>query len=168
MNENELTMKRMPITQDDFDDVAILKAGLSGLFYDRDDARHVASVIERRFGIRISMAEAIDFWCWRSNEWDSSWLNHLSNDDLIADFFEKYVRSSLNDEDDVHEDEPSTIEVVMMDEACKKWLVTMTKEFHADLQAETSSDSDLKTLIRPDHPGVLSFRTYEEEMHDGT
>jgi hypothetical protein len=56
----------------------------------------------------------------------------------------------------------------MMDEACKKWLVTMTKEFHADLQAETSSDSDLKTLIRPDHPGVLSFRPYEEEMHDGT
>ena len=86
MNENELTMKRTTITQDDFDDVAIQRTGLAGCTYDRDDAIRVASVVERRLGIRMSMAEAMDFWHWRSVVWDSSGLSHRTDDEIV-DFF---------------------------------------------------------------------------------
>jgi hypothetical protein len=79
------------ITQQQVTDAFIVRLGNNGLFYDLEDAAFVKKTIAKLFKIEVSIAEAIDYWYWYSEQLDASWLNtSLKDEYTIADYFPKF------------------------------------------------------------------------------
>ena len=66
--------------------------GTSGLYYDLDDVKFIQDVLKNNLGVFLSESEIIDFWHWRSNEWDGSWLSIMGDEKEILEFFPKFIQ----------------------------------------------------------------------------
>ena len=62
----------------------------TGLFYDKKDLLRIQNVLESNFKIKISLSECLDFWYWRSELYDASFLSVISDDEVIK-FFKEYI-----------------------------------------------------------------------------
>jgi hypothetical protein len=99
--------------------------GTSGLYHDLEDVHRIQEVLKEEHGIFISESEAIDFWHWRSNEWDSSWLSGISSDE---------------DEENISEPPPKVgVKVVVKDGEGVPWEIEMDPEYHSQLIGEIES-----------------------------
>jgi hypothetical protein len=65
--------------------------GTSGLYHDLEDVHRIQEVLKRELGVTISESEGIDFWHWRSNEWDSSFL-FVHDDSEILEWFQEFIQ----------------------------------------------------------------------------
>lgn len=66
--------------------------GTSGLYHDLDDVKVIQEVLQRNHGVFLSESEVIDFWRWRSNEWDGSWLSIMGGEKEILEFFIEFIQ----------------------------------------------------------------------------
>jgi hypothetical protein len=67
-----------------------IRNGTSGLYNDPNDVKRIQEVLQKNYGVFISESEAIDFWKYRCNEWDSSWMSP-HNEGEILDWFQKFI-----------------------------------------------------------------------------
>jgi hypothetical protein len=82
----------MKITQSLVTQTFQCRNGTSGLYYDLDDVKFIQDVLQNNLGVFLSETEIIDFWHWRSNEWDGSWLSIVGGEKEILEFFPKFIQ----------------------------------------------------------------------------
>jgi hypothetical protein len=117
--------------------------GTSGMYHDLEDVHRIQEVLKEEHGIFISESEAIDFWHWRSNEWDSSWLSHISSDEIL-EFFQKFIKfvgvETHDDEENISEPPPKVgVKVVVKDADGQPWEIELEPEYHSQLIGEIES-----------------------------
>ena len=78
----EINHKQYPmkINQDIVTKTFQCRNGTSGLYHDPGDVKWIQEVLQKNLGVFVSESEVIDFWHWRSNEWDGSWWHWRSNE----------------------------------------------------------------------------------------
>jgi len=81
----------MKINQDLVTKTFMTRNGTCGSYWCKEDVNRIQKVLQETHGIFISESEAIDFWIWRSNEWDSSFLSVGGNDEIL-EFFTKFIQ----------------------------------------------------------------------------
>lgn len=79
-------MKR---TQEQVDRVFLYRAGW-GNWGEQEDLPRLQKVLHDRLHVDVSAAEAYQFWSWRSDQYDASWLA-IGSDDEIVEWFLKFV-----------------------------------------------------------------------------
>ena len=117
--------------------------GTSGLYHDLEDVHLIQEVLKRELGVTISESEGIDFWHWRSNEWDSSFLS-VHDDSEILEWFQKFIKfiGVEPDEDDEEYSEPSPrvgVKVIVKDSEGQPWEIELEPEYHSRLIEEIES-----------------------------
>lgn len=117
--------------------------GTSGLYHDLEDVWRIQRALRDGHGISISESEAIDFWHWRSNEWDSSFLS-VRSDDEILEWFTKFIKFvGVDTEEDSPEYSPpiqrTGVKVVVKDGDGALWEVELDPEYHSCLLGEIES-----------------------------
>jgi len=100
-------------------------------------------VLKRELGVTISAPEAIDFWKWRSDEWDSSFLS-VHDDSEILEWFRKFIHFIGVEQDDDEENIPETlpppgVKVVVKDSEGVPWEIEMDPEYHAQIVDQIES-----------------------------
>lgn len=55
-------------------------------YHSKGDVARIQSVLKSEFGIDLTLAQTIDFWRWRSDEWFSGWLVIASDREIIKWF----------------------------------------------------------------------------------
>jgi len=113
------------------------------MYYDLDDVHRIQDALKRELGVTVSESEAIDFWCWRSNEWDSSWLSN-GDDHEILEFFQKFIKfvgvETHDDEEEYSEPTPKVgVKVVVKDSEGQPWEIELEPEYHSQLIEEIES-----------------------------
>lgn len=95
------------LTKQDLSDMVFInKMGWMGYDYNPDDVKLIRKVLSQE-GIEISAAEAIEFWRWRSDKYDASWLTVRPQEDIVRwfDEFLSFNLSFLEDEKDQEDQE---------------------------------------------------------------
>ena len=148
---------KMKINQRLVDETFNVRMGNCGLYNDQNDVNRIKDVLKTKLNIILSSAEAIEFWKWRSDEWDSSWLNP-NYDDEIVDFFEKFIShvgcdklcqqcelnvdraectcECSNSDDDTKENDvrPTAVKVLLVRDADEvPWEIELDSEYHKEL-----------------------------------
>jgi hypothetical protein len=79
--------------------------GTSGFYHVLDDVKVIQDVLQKNLGVFVGESEVIDFWRWRSSEWDGSWLSLMGGEKEILEFFTKFIQhiGVEIDEEDVGE-----------------------------------------------------------------
>jgi hypothetical protein len=113
------------------------------MYYDLEDVHRIQEVLKEEHGIFISESEAIDFWKWRSEEWDSSFLSS-GNDSEILEWFQKFIQfvGVEPDEDDENIPEPppkAGVKVLVKDAEGQPWEVELDPEYHSQLIQDIES-----------------------------
>jgi hypothetical protein len=67
-----------------------IRNDVSSTYYDNGDIHKIRELIQREYGVTISESEAIDFWRWRSSEWDASFLRVTSDSEVLS-WFRKFI-----------------------------------------------------------------------------
>jgi hypothetical protein len=52
-----------------------------------EEIDQIRDVINNRLNIELSISEAVDFWRWRSEQYDASWLGNVGGDNEIIKWF---------------------------------------------------------------------------------
>ena len=65
----------MNINQKYIDLHLLCLAGYGNVDYAYDDCKLIQEVIQKGFGITLSIKECYDFWHWRSEQYEASFLN---------------------------------------------------------------------------------------------
>jgi hypothetical protein len=130
----------MKITQELVTRAFMVRNGTSGYYWSKDGMKRIREVLHENYGIFISESEAIDFWKWRSQEWDSSFLS-VGGDDEILDFFRRFVKffGVETDEEKEEYSEPNQrvgVKVVVKDADGVPWELELEPEYHAQLIRE--------------------------------
>lgn len=140
----------MKINQDLVTQTFMVRNGTSGSYYDQEIILLIQEVLQRTFGVFISESEAIDFWKWRSEEWDSSFLSR-ANDSEILEYFQKFIQfvgvETNEDEEDYSEPnvEPRRgIPVVVKDTEGVQWEIELDPEYHTQLIRDIESQTPEK------------------------
>jgi hypothetical protein len=156
--------------------------GTMGSYYDLDDVHCIKDVLTKNLGISISESEVIDFWVWRSNEWDSSWLSHISSDEIL-EFFQKFIKFVGVETDEEEEDipeplesEPNGIDVTVKDDDGVEWIVQLDPDYYTQIMNEIESQlpgervegGSLRFKIDYDPTKIRKIRKFcEEPMKSG-
>ena len=141
----------MKINQDLVTKTFQCRNGTSGLYHDLDDVKRIQEVLQRNLGVFISESEVIDFWHWRSGEWDSSFLSINYHDDVeILEWFQKFIQfigvETDEDEENISEPPPRVgVKVVVKDVEGIPWEIELDPEYHAQLIGDIESQSPEKT-----------------------
>jgi len=124
--------------------------GTSGLYHDLEDVHRIQDVLKRELGVTISESEGIDFWHWRSNEWDSSFLS-VHDDSEILEWFQKFIQF-VGVETDENEEEYSApppkvgVKVVVKDSEGQPWEIELDPEYHSQLLNDIESQIPEKSV----------------------
>lgn len=78
------------ITQKIVIESLLFKRGYYNGDYDLSDAEYIQKILDSHLHIYISVIDAVEFWKWRSDRYDSNWLTVKSEDDVV-DWFKKYI-----------------------------------------------------------------------------
>jgi hypothetical protein len=86
----------MSVTQDQVDRLFCSQTIEASMEHELDmeipDAKKIKEVVERQFGIQISVVEAKHFWQWHSTDFDAGWLGVGEYDDaVIIKYFERFL-----------------------------------------------------------------------------
>ena len=117
--------------------------GTSGLYHDLEDVHRIQEVLKRKLGVTVSESEVIDFWHWRSEEWDASWLSN-GDDHEILEFFQKFIKfvGVEPDENEEEYSEPSPkigVKVIVKDSEGQPWEIELDPEYHTQLLNDIES-----------------------------
>ena len=82
----------MKINQDLVTKTFQCRNGTSGFYHNLDDVKVIQDVLQRNLSVFVSESEVIDFWRWRSSEWDSSFLTLMGGEKEILDWFGKFIQ----------------------------------------------------------------------------
>ena len=119
--------------------------GTSGLYHDPGDVKRIQEVLKRELGVTISESEVIDFWHWRSNEWDSSFLSINYHDDVeILEWFQKFIQfvgvEPDEDEENIPQPPPRVgVKVVVKDGDGIPWEIELDPDYHSQLIQDIES-----------------------------
>lgn len=94
----------MKINQDLVTKTFQCRNGTSGLYHDPGDVKWIQEVLQKNLGVFVSESEVIDFWHWRSNEWDGSWLSIMGGEKEILEWFPKFLQHvgvEIDEDDDL-------------------------------------------------------------------
>ena len=157
----------------------MVRNGTMGSYYDPEDVHRIRDVLTQNLGISISESEVIDFWKWRSNEWDSSWLSHISSDEIL-EFFQKFIKfvgveTDEEEEEDIPkplESEPNGIDVTVKDDDGVEWIVELDPDYYTQIMNEIESqfpgekteDGSLRFKIDYDPTKIRKIRKFCEEQ----
>jgi hypothetical protein len=119
------------------------------MYHDLEDVHRIQDVLKRELGVTISESEAIDFWKWRSEEWDSSFLSR-ADDSEILEFFQKFIQFVGVEPDEDYEDisEPPSkvgVKVVVKDGQGVPWEIELDPDYHIQLLRDIESQIPEKT-----------------------
>ena len=89
----------MKINQAIVDSIFFCKLGNAGDYSNLQILKFIRASIENHFGVSISNAEAHEFWRWRSDLYDASFLTVNKSEEVI-EYFEKYCIECLDLEED--------------------------------------------------------------------
>ena len=87
----------------------------------------------------------IDFWHWRSNEWDSSFLSINYHDDVeILEWFQKFIQfvgvEPDEDEENIPQPPPRVgVKVVVKDGDGIPWEIELDPDYHSQLIQDIES-----------------------------
>lgn len=163
----------MKIDQGIVDQTFMVRNGTCGFFYDQEDVERIKSAIQGSLGVSLSNSEVIDFWRWRSSEWDSGWVTTHGDLDT-QEWFQKFIQfvgvEPSEDEEDSSEPPPkSTVKVVVKDAEDEPWEVELDAGYHADLLRELevqipekSAAGTIRYSLVYDPTKVLNCRKLEE------
>ena len=135
----------MKINQDIVTKTFQCRNGTSGLYHDPGDVKRIQEVLKRELGVTISESEVIDFWHWRSNEWDSSFLSIKHHDDVeILEWFQKFIQfvgvEPDEDEENIPQPPPRVgVKVVVKDEEGIPWEIELDPDYHTQLIQDIES-----------------------------
>ena len=135
----------MKINQDLVTKTFQCRNGTSGLYHDPGDVKRIQEVLKRELGVTISESEVIDFWHWRSNEWDSSFLSIKHHDDVeILEWFQKFIQfvgvEPDEDEENIPQPPPRVgVKVVVKDEEGIPWEIELDPDYHTQLIQDIES-----------------------------
>ena len=97
----------MKINQDLVTKTFQCRNGTSGLYHDPNDVKFIQEVLQRNLDVFVSESEVIDFWHWRSNEWDSSFLSIKHHDGVeILEWFPEFLQHIGVEIDEEEEEKP--------------------------------------------------------------
>ena len=133
----------MKITQELATRAFTARNGTCGYYWCEEDVKRIQDVLREKLGIFISQSEGIDFWRWRSSEWDSSFLS-VGSDDEILEWFTKFIQfTGVDTEEDSPEYSPpiprTGVKVVVKDGDGVPWEVELDPEYHSRLLGEIES-----------------------------
>ena len=133
----------MKINQDLVTKTFMARNGTCGSYLCKEDVNRIQKVLQETHGIFISESEAIDFWIWRSNEWDSSFLS-VGGDDETLEWFQKFIQfvgvEPDEDYEDISEPPPKVgVKVVVKDEEGIPWEIELDPEYHTKLLQDIES-----------------------------
>lgn len=146
--------------------------GTSGLYHDLVDVHTIQEALKKHHGVAISESEAIDFWHWRSNEWDSSFLS-VHDDSEILEWFGKFLKfvgvETDGDEEEYSEPPPRTgVKVVVKDSEGIPWEIELCPEYHSQLLGEIeaqipekSEGGSIRYSLEYDPSKIWSMRKLE-------
>lgn len=80
----------MIITQEIVNETFRVRNNTCGLYCCYDDIDLIQKTLFDKFQIVISFAEVIDFWRWRSEQYDASWLAVMSEEEIL-EWFNKFI-----------------------------------------------------------------------------
>ena len=135
----------MKINQDLVTKTFMTRNGTCGSYWCKEDVNRIQKVLQETHGIFISESEAIDFWIWRSNEWDSSFLSiNYHDDNEILDWFQKFIQfvgiEPDEDYEDISEPPPKVgVKVVVKDEEGIPWEIELDPDYHTKLLQDIES-----------------------------
>lgn len=66
-------------------------AGYGNVDYTYDDCKLIQEVIQKGFGVTLSIRECYDFWHWRSEQYEASFLNINGSTGYISDIQEWFI-----------------------------------------------------------------------------
>jgi len=141
----------MKINQDLVTKTFQCRNGTSGLYHDPGDVKFIQEVLQKNLGVFVSESEVIDFWIWRSNEWDSSFLSiNYHDDNEILDWFQKFIQFVGVEPDEDYEDisEPPSkvgVKVVVKDGEGVPWEIELDPDYHTQLLRDIESQIPEKT-----------------------
>ena len=152
--------------------------GTSGMYYEPEDLRRIQEVLRKHHNVFISESEAIDFWHWRSEQWDSSWLSmNYQDDEEILDFFTQFlgfigVEPDEDEEEKVSETPTKVgVKVVVKDSDGVPWEVELDPEYHSQIIGEIESQipgektegGSIRFKIDYNPDKILNMRKLEEK-----
>lgn len=137
----------MKINQDLVTKTFQCRNGTSGLYHDPGDVKFIQEVLQKNLGVFVSESEVIDFWHWRSNEWDASFLSINYHDDVeILEWFQKFIEFAGVEHDEEEEnisESPPRVGVKVVEGI--PWEIELDPEYHAQLIGDIESQIPEKT-----------------------
>ena len=154
----------MALTQDRVDETFSVRLRRAGEVHNWDDTRLIKRILKEGLGVDVSHAEAADFWRWRSNQWDASWLYVYDDSSKeVVDFFERFVESVMGDDEEIPVEIPVTNlgrKIVARDADGCLWELLLKEEFAQELEEGVFSEG---LSVPFDHPGILHYHKVENE-----
>jgi hypothetical protein len=92
-------MEERKITQKLVDNIFSCLSGDGFISYQEDDCRVIQKTLQDRFGVFLSMNECQQFWKWRSDLWDASFLSLGNFDEGSAEEVVDYFGQWLEEQD---------------------------------------------------------------------
>lgn len=74
------------MNQKDIDKIFWLRLGNGTADFEdyRNDCIQIQQILENELNVKLSISECCQFWEWRSNQYDASWLNLHSDQKILS------------------------------------------------------------------------------------